>query len=126
MLKLKSFIWGGIAAAIFVGIGFLTGNVLLFSIIAAVCFTHISCLILDNNIVQTVIVEACGWSFRRFIDLALADFNGVFALITLQIILVILALLLSIIFDLLAIAFSFVLSVFIYPYALIKSIIHKE
>ena len=125
---LKSFIGGGVVAAILVAIGFFTGNVLIFSLIAAACFTHISCLMLDNNIIPTMITEICGWSFMKFVEWVFSDFGGinVVLLISVQIILIILGLLVSIIIDLFAVALSVVLSVVIYPYALIKAIFTKK
>ena len=125
-LILKSFLSGGIVAAILVGIGFLTGNVLVFSIIAAACFAYITCIALRNNIVSSLIDAAFALSIILFVKIFEKIFpiglDGVLCLVAFQIPVLVLYAILVLTLCLLAFALGLAIAVFVFPYALIKRI----
>lgn len=126
-LRNKSFIWGGVAAAILLVIGIVTGNIAVFAILAVTGFTLVSCLILDNNFLGEMIVEIFSWGFVRMPGVIFTlDLDGIIWLLTVKLLFWILGLVLALVAGLLAIALGLVLSVFVYPFALVKNIRHGE
>ncbi|MBQ4070962.1 MAG: hypothetical protein IJD51_00925 [Clostridia bacterium] len=126
-LRNKSFIWGCVAAAILLVIGIVTGNIAVFAILAVTGFTLVSCLILDNNFLGEMIVEIFSWGFVRMPGVIFTlDLDGIIWLLTVKLLFWILGLVLALVAGLLAIALGLVLSVFVYPFALVKNIRHGE
>ena len=125
--RIKSFIWGGVTAAALVVLGLATGNILPMIIIALTGFTLVSCLILGNNFIGEMIVEVFSWGFVRFPGLIFSlDLDGIIWLITVKLLFWVLGLLLATLFGILAIALGLILSVFVYPFALVKNIRNGE
>ena len=123
----KSFVWGGVTATALVVLGIATGNILPMIIIAPTGFTLVSCLILDNNFIGEMISEIFSWGFVRFPGLIFTlDLDGIIWLITVKLLFWVLGLLIAILFGILAIALGLLLSVFVYPFALVKNIRNGE
>ena len=123
----KSFVWGGVTATALVVLGIATGNILTMIIIAATGFTLVSCLILGNNFIGEMIAEIFSWGFVRFPGLIFTlDLDGIIWLITVKLLFWVLGLLIAILFGILAIALGLLLSVFVYPFALVKNIRNGE
>ncbi len=124
--RIYSFVFGGIAAAVLLvlGIIFTDGTTgIIGSIVAAVAgFTLVSCLILDNNFIGEMIVEIFSWGFVRFPGLIFElDLDGIIWLLTVKLLFWIIGLILAVVFGLLAILLGGVLSIVVYPFALVKS-----
>ena len=122
-LKTKSFIWGGIAAAILFALGFVAEEILIFTALAVTGFTLVSCLILDNNFIGDMITEVFSWGFVKFPGLIFTlDLDGIIWLITVKLLFWVLGILLAFLAGMLAISLGLAISVFVYPFALIKNI----
>ena len=125
--RIKSFIWGGVTAAALVVLGIAPGNILPMLIIAITGFTLVSCLILGNNFIGEMIAEIFSWGFVRFPGLIFTlDLDGIIWLITVKLLFWVLGFLLATLFGILAIALGLLLSVFVYPFALVKNIRNGE
>ena len=127
--RIHSFVWGGLAAAAGVGYGIynlVCGD----SILAAACiiagvltFTLISCLILDNNVIGDLIGEIFSWGFVSLPGLIFElSLDGCLWLITVKLLFCILGFILACLTGILAIVCGAIVSVFVYPFALIKNI----
>ena len=123
----KSFVWGGVTATALFVLGIATGNILPMTIIALTGFTLVSCLILGNNFIGEMIAVIFSWGFVRFPGLIFTlDLDGIIWLITVKLLFWVLGLLIAILFGILAIALGLLLSVFVYPFALVKNIRNGE
>ena len=123
----KSFIWGGVTATALVVLGIATGNILPMIIIALTGFTLVSCLILGNNFVGDMIAEIFSWGFVRFPGLIFTlNLDGIIWLITVKLLFWVLGLLIAILFGILAIALGLLISLVVYPFALVKNIRNGE
>jgi hypothetical protein len=126
----RSFIFGGIAAAILIGIGIANGVISgdysdlgTFAILAVFGFTLVSCLFLNNNFIGEMIATIFSWGFVTMPGLIFTlDLDGIIWLLTVKLLFWIIELLLAIAFGLLAIALGAIMSLFVYPFALIKNI----
>ena len=129
-LRNKSFILGGIAAALFLALGLylwsqdkdpyaLIGTIAL----TLTAFTLVSCLVLENNIIEDVLGEIFSWSFITLPGLIFElSLDGIIWLLTVKLLFWILGILLAILCGILAIVIAGVLSWFVYPIALIKNL----
>ena len=123
----KSFVWGGVTATALVVLGIATGNILPMIIIALTGFTLVSCLILGNNFVGDMIAEIFSWGFVRFPGLIFTlNLDGIIWLITVKLLFWVLGLLIAILFGILAIALGLLISLVVYPFALVKNIRNGE
>ena len=123
----KSFVCGGVTATALVVLGIATGNILPMIIIAATGFTLVSCLILGNNFIGEMIAEIFSWGFVKFPGLIFTlDLDGIIWLITVKLLFWVLGLLIAILFGILAIALGLLISVVVYPFALVKNIRNGE
>ena len=130
-LSTKSYIWGGISAAVALGLGivFASGAIGYVGavILAITVFTLVSCLILRNNFVGEMVFAIFSWSFVRMPGLIFElDLDGIVWFLTVKLLFWILGLLLGIICGILAITIGLVVSVVVYPFALYKSYKHPE
>ena len=124
---IHSFVWGGINAAIFLTIGIITENILIFIGIAVLSFALISCLILNNNFIGDMMLEIFSWGFVKFPGLIFTlDLDGIIWLLTVKLVFWIIGFLLATLVGLLAVALGLVLSVFVYPFALTKAFTTKD
>lgn len=114
----------GIAAAIYTGYYL---SILSVIIIAIMIFTFISCLILPNNWIGEVVITIVSWSVRKMPGLIFSlDLDGIIWFITVKLTLAILGFIISALVFLLAITVGAILSVFVYPFAIRKNILHPE
>ncbi|MBE6533574.1 MAG: hypothetical protein E7678_01200 [Ruminococcaceae bacterium] len=128
--RIHSFIWGGLAAAILIGVGIFLSvnnsnyiNLAIWGGLGIAAFTLISCLILANNFVGDVIVEIMSWSFLKLPMLIFElDLDGIIWFLTVKLLFWILGLVLGILFGILAIGVGGIISIFVYPFALVKNI----
>ena len=126
-LRNKSFIWGSVTSVVLFIIGIITENILPFTILALTGFTLVSCLILGNNFIGEMIAEIFSWGFVRFPGLIFTlDLDGIIWLLTVKLLFWVIGFLLAALFGLLAIALGLLLSVVVYPFALVKNIRNGE
>ena len=127
--RTHSFVWGGLAAALGVGLGiynFIGGDSILgtiFLVAGILAFTFVSCLILDNNFIGELVGEIFSWGFVSLPGLIFElSLDGILWLITVKLLFWILGLILACITGILAIVCGAILSIFVYPFALVKNI----
>lgn len=129
-----SFVLGGLAAAvmliIFIVIAtksespaqyYVTG-----SILAVLLFTMISCFVIGNNFLLDLWISIASWSVHFPGIIFTLDMDGIKALIAMKLLFAILGVLVSIAVFLLACAIAMPLSLFVYPYAIIHNVKHRE
>lgn len=125
--RIHSFVWGGLALIGCLVVGFITSHILPFAIIGVLAFTFISCLILDNNIVGDLMEQIFSWSFVTLPGLIFElDLDGIIWFLTVKLLFWILGFILAIIFGILAIVCGMIVSLFAYPFAIIKNFLGKE
>jgi transcriptional regulator with XRE-family HTH domain len=90
-------------------------------------FTLESCLIFDNNIVLEILASVIKWGFVKFPGIIFSlSFDGIVFLILTKILFFVLGIVLVLGSVALAIALSALVSLFVYPFALINNINHPE
>ena len=131
----KSFIFGGLisGAALVVGlIATLAGGasievIIAVAVMSILLFPFISCLFLKNNFIGDMVEAVASWGFVKFpgiiFDLSL---DGIIWLLTVKLAFWIIGFTLSAACVVLAALLGMVCSVFVYPFALKKSIEHPE
>lgn len=127
--RTHSFVWSGIAAAILLIIGIVSAassknivDFLIFGALAVIAFTFISCLILNNNIIEELVLDIWGWGFVKLPGLIFTlDLDGIIWLITVKLLFWILGIILALITGILALVIGSIASVFVYPFALYAS-----
>lgn len=128
--RIYSFVFGGLSAALFIGIGIYNAvsqgdatNLGIFFAVALSAFTFVSCLILDNNFILDAFIEVLTWSFVKFPGLIFTfDLDGCLWFIGMKILFAVLGFIIGILGFLLALVIGAFLSIFVYPYALYKNI----
>lgn len=126
----RSFIWGGITATVFFIIGIISwisssnaANFGTFSLLAITGFTLVSCLVLDNNFVGDMIAEIFSWGFVKMPGVIFTlDLDGIIWLLTVKLLFWIIGIILAVLCGILAIVLGLLISVIVYPFALIKNI----
>ena len=132
--RIKSFVIGGIVAAIFVGLGIATfvssGNptdLFTFIGVGVAMFTFSSCIVLDNNFVGEIFVSILEWGFVRMPGVIFTlDLDGIIWLLTVKLLFWILGFVLAILCGILGFIIASIVSVFVYPFAIYKNIKHPE
>ena len=132
--RIHSFVWGGLAAALFIAFGIATSvnsgdyiNLAFWGVVGVLAFTLISCLILSNNFVGDMILEIFSWGFVRMPGLIFTlDLDGIIWLLTVKLLFWILGFILAIICGILAVALGLIVSLFVYPYAIYKNVKNIE
>lgn len=128
--RTKSFIWGGIVGGLFLALGIYgaisnsdIGTLGNFTFFAVMAFTLTSCLILGNNFVGDMILEIFSWGFVKMPGLIFTlDLDGIIWLLTVKLLFWIIGIILAVLCGALAIILGLIVSVFVYPFALYKSI----
>ena len=121
--RTHSFVWSGIVAAIFFIVALITKDYGFYCALAVLGFTLTSCLILDNNFIGDMVLEVFSWGFVRMPGLIFTlDLDGIIWMLTVKLLFWILGIILAILCGILAIALGLILSLFVYPFALIKNI----
>lgn len=127
-----SYILGGLGAALVLGVmiwfgAFQTPSTIAPGIIAPIsAFTLISCLLFRNNFIMDMMGGIAGFSIRMPGLIFELDLDGILWLLTVKLALWILGFLLSAACFLLALLLGLALSLFVYPYAIVKNIKHPE
>lgn len=130
----KSFVWGGIFTALIliaaiigaVSLKLDTGKFIGTCVVAVLFFPFLSCLYLKNNFIQDMFETIASWSIKFPGLIYTLDLDGIIWLLTVKLAFWILGILVSIACFILAIVLSLALSVFVYPFALVKSFRHPE
>lgn len=130
----RSFIFGGIITAVVFAI--LLGNAIstqaddgVFTTIfgSIMTFTFASCLLLKNNFVGDLFLTIASWGFVKFPGLIFSlDLDGIIWLLTVKLLFFVLGILLAIFMAFVALIICLLLSIVVYPFALIKSFRHPE
>ena len=125
-----SFIFGGLVAAALIGYGIYalvstadaaTGGGCIAAGVLGFCL--VSCLFLGNNFIGDVVESIFCWGFVRMPGLIFElDLDGIIWFLTVKLLFWILGFVLAFLCGILAIAIGAVLSVFVYPYAIIKNL----
>ena len=131
--RIHSFVWGALAAAALV-IGSIVSasaaepiNPLVAVALGVLGFTFVSCLILRNNFLGDMMFEIFTWGFVKMPGLIFTlDLDGILWFLTVKLLFWILGIILAIVCGILAVAIGFVVSVFVYPFALYKNIKYGE
>ncbi len=126
----KSFLWGGIFSGLIALVFILAtnaldlpiGTVLLNGLFGASFFPLISCLYLKNNFIEELMDTIAGWSIRFPGLIFTLDLDGIIWFITVKLMFGILSFLISAAAFVLSIFVAQIISLFVYPFALIKSI----
>ena len=116
-LRTHSFVWGGLACAASVGLGLGLAinsqnwsNFIYFVIAGVLLFTMLSCVILCNNFVGSMIATVFSWGFVRMPGVIFElDLDGILWLLTVKLIFWILGLILAVLAGALAIALGLAL-----------------
>ena len=130
----RSFLWGGLITALAVAIALIstlsanleTGAIIGATVGALLFFPFLSCIFLQNNFIEDLFGGIASWSIKMPGLIFSLDLEGIIWLLTVKLALWILGGLISIFCFLLAVAVCLVLSVFVYPYAIVKNIKHPE
>lgn len=133
-----SFIWGGIAAGIILFPGILIGicmpeftvalGFIAFTALAsAMLFCYVSCFILKNNFLGEMTLEIISFGFVKMPGLIFElDIDGCMWFIGMKVLFWVIEIGLAILAALLAFAVGMMISIFVYPFALVKNINRPE
>lgn len=128
--RVSSFLWGGIAALIFIIVGIVVSvqssdymNLLYWGVLGVLSFTLVSCLVLRNNFVGEMIIEIFSWGFVKMPGIIFTlDLGGVIWLLAVKLLFMALGIALVLLCAALAIGLGMVVSLFVYPYAMYKNV----
>lgn len=123
--RIWSFVLGGIALAIGIIAGIVEGGELLVPYICGgvLAFTYISCLLFANNFIPELTMTIFSWGFVKMPGIIFnLSLDGLIWLLTVKLLFWVIGIVLAIAFGILAIGLGAALSVFVYPFALIKNI----
>jgi len=132
--RICSFVFGGILAALFVLLGVyialevnLGAGILIAIVLAIMGFTYLSCLVMWNNLVCKIFVNVLELSFIKTPGVIFSlDFDGVAFLIAVKILFFIIGMTVMVGVFLLAFLLGGIVSLFVYPIALIRNIKQPE
>lgn len=121
--RISSFVVSGILLSLAMVLGFADIEnfwvPMLFGIIAS---AFASCLILQNNFVPDMVLEIFSWGFVRMPGLIFTlDLDGIIWLLTVKLLFWVIGILLALIAGMLAILLGAIVSVFVYPFAIVKN-----
>ena len=127
--RTKSYIVGGIAAGSFAVMGAFGGSFasvpvgITTVILSVMLFCYISCFILKNNFLGNMTLEIISWGFVKMPGVIFEfSMDGCLMAIFVKILLWLLSIILAVLAALLAFFVGVVVSLFVYPYAIVKSI----
>ena len=122
-----SFLCGGITAACLFAYGFDPEAIVGTIILSVMGFTFVSCLILKNNFIGDMILEIFSWGFVSFPGLIITlDLDGIIWFLTIKLAFLAIGLLLAVVAGLVGVTLGVLLSVVVYPFALMKNIRNGE
>lgn len=130
----RSFIWGGLIAALVTAIAVYftakytnTVGIILSAVGGIATFTFASCLFLKNNFIEDVFFAIASWGVVRFPGLIFSfDLDGIAWLIGMKILFAVIGFLIGFAVTGFATAVCMLLSLFVYPFALSKNIKRPE
>lgn len=130
----RSFFWGGLitavvlAIAIAIAVKFQNPGLQAGVIIAALAvFPFVSCLFLKNNFVGEMVMTVISWAFVKFPGIIFSfSLDGFIFLIAIKILFWLIGILLGCAFTILAAVLGLVVSIFVYPFAIVKSFRYPE
>lgn len=131
----KSFLWGSIITAIVLSIAiwFLTwieadgGAIAIGIVFSILLFPFSSCLFLKNNFIGDMMMEIISWGFVKFPGIIFGlSLDGFIFFILVKLLFWLLGILLACAFTILAFLIGLIVSLFVYPFAIVKSIKHPE
>ncbi|MDY2696159.1 MAG: helix-turn-helix domain-containing protein [Eubacteriales bacterium] len=133
--RVKSFIFSPLISLLILGIGiptilkngYGTNGVIVIVLIAVLSFTFASCVFFNNNCVKYTFFAIASWGVVKFPGLIFSfDLGGITWLIGMKILFWLLGLILGIAAAILGFVICLPLSLFVYPFALHKSITKPE
>ena len=132
--RIHSYVWSALASVATLAIGIpvlLSGNhseyLPYFIAFGILLFPFLSCLILDNNVVEDILSGVASFGYVRFPGLIFElSLDGFLWLITVKLLFWLIGFLIATVMMILSVLISMILSVFIYPYALWKNINKPE
>lgn len=132
--RIHSFIWSSLVAIALIVVGIVLSvntsdytNLAFYGVLGVLAFGLISCLILKNNFVGDMMAEVFSWGFVRLPGLIFTlDLDGIIWLLTVKLLFWILGFILAALCGILALVLGLVVSIFVYPYALVKNIREPE
>lgn len=133
--RVKSFIFSPLISLLILGIGiptilkngYGTNGVIIIVLIAVLSFTFASCVFFNNNCVKYTFFAIASWGVVKFPGLIFSfDLGGITWLIGMKILFWLLGLILGIAAAILGFVICLPLSLFVYPFALHKSITKPE
>lgn len=130
----KSFKWGSVFAGLItlalviitIALKLDAWIVLLSAGVGVLFFPFLSCLYLKNNFIDDIVEEVASWSIRFPGLIFTLDLDGIIWFITVKLIFGVISFLLSVACIILAVALGWLLSLFVYPFAIVKNIKYPE
>ena len=121
--RIWSFVVGGALAAGSIAVGIIdVENIAGWIAIAVVAFAFSSCLILNNTFITDMMAEIASWGFVRMPGLITTlDLDGLIWLLTVKLLFWVIGIILAILSFILAVTLGCLLSVFVYPLAIIRN-----
>ena len=120
VVRIHSFIWPSLLLIVGIILGILAGP--FWYIVGVLGFTFLSCVILNNNFIFEMWISISTWSIKLPGVIFTLDLDGIFFLIAVKLLGALLSLAVTIVCVIFATALGFALSIFVYPFALIKNI----
>ena len=131
----RSFGWGGVITGVILAISLIAsisaganaGIVIACAVISLLFFPFISCLFLKNNFIGEMVEGVASWGFVKFPGVIFSlDLGGIIWLIGVKILFWILGFMIAAAAVVLGVALGLIVSPFVYPFALNKSIKNPE
>lgn len=124
--RIKSYIFGGLAFAFFLAIAISTKDYSIL-ILGAISFTFISCLFLANNFIGSMTATIASWGFVRMPGVIFSlSIDGLIFLICVKLGLFLLSMVIALLTLILGVVLGSIMSVIVYPFALIKSFVKPQ
>jgi transcriptional regulator with XRE-family HTH domain len=132
--RVLSFIFGGLFAVLCIVLGIVNAasdgsltDVVVGIVLGYAGFALISCWLLCNTFVGEMMGDIFSWAFVDFPGVIFSlDFDGLLFLIAVKILFFVLGILLALLCGALALIVGALVSMFVYPYAIVKSYRHPE
>jgi hypothetical protein len=120
--RIWSFVVGGIALAVFIAFG-ISGGETVYGIVTGIMgFTFVSCLILKNTFLPDLVGEIMSWGFVQMPGLIFTlDLDGIIWLLSVKLLFFVLGILLALFAGAAAILIGAVVSIFVYPFSIVKN-----
>lgn len=126
--RTTSFVVSGIILTLFAAMGFCAIESFFVFFVSGVMFSAFAaCLILNNNFIPDMMMEIISWGFVRMPGVIFTlDLDGLIWLLTVKLLFWVLGILLALAAVALAVLVGSLISVFVYPFAIIKNFKNPE